>query len=615
MSSLTRRDYLGLKLSIEKVSTEPSSKEMLEYVDRQGLSTIWHRFLEQQPQCGFGLLGLCCNNCGVGPCRIDPTGYGACRTSCGANADTIVARNFARHVAAGTSSYADLFKEVFNFYVSILEGKSPLKLQDTEKLQKFAKELSISCEGKSVDEISRDIMKFLEYEVSKIIDEDSKIVSILAPSKRVELLRKLKLIPKGLYREVIELLHCTHEGVNADPKDLIYSSMRCSIASLILAYLSSELQDIISGTPKPRKGPMGLRTLSEDMVNIVVRIAKRPLLRRLAELAKSKEVEQMAINVNAIGVQVIAPANYVMTELALATGLVDVYVTDYLCTMPAITEFVKNYHTKIVTTSPTCKIPEAIHMEVNPENIDNIVMEIIKLGIEAFKNRNYDKVYLPKTPPEAATVGFSIDAVIEAFKGVKPIVEALSDGKIKGIGIVFGCTNPKIPQHLGHVTITRELIKNDILVLGTGCWSIAAGLAGLLKVEAKDRAGEGLRKLCQELNIPPCLLVGACAENAKIAKFIGMIAEEANKDISEIPVIASAPEWMAEEILTASLGFITLGITTHLGTVPPILGSSLVTKLLTEDLEVEIGSKYIIEPEPEKAAKILIEHVSKKWKK
>ncbi len=593
----------------EKVTIDRTTRELVEHACAEGITTIWHRFAQQQPQCGYGLLGLCCRNCLVGPCRIDPFGTGPSAGSCGVDADIIVSRNLVRHVVSGLSSYLDLTCEVLDYFRAVVEGRcKALSIVGKDRLLELARLLSVSTEGRSDEEIAREVLTKLCYEIGKPLDEPCEIVLKGAPKYLIDLWSKLGILPRAPMREMAEALHKTHVGASLDPEDLLLTCLRLGVTAVwIAAYLAYALQDVLAGTPSPRKGPMGPRTISEDYVNIIARIAKRPVLRKLIEIAKSKEMEQEAINVNAIGVNVLSPANYVMTEVALATGMAELFVVDYQCTLYGATALQDKYHLKVVTTSKVAKVRGALHIELSPENLEEKLKEIVKMAIDNFKNRKEEKMFTPKTPPETAMIGWSAEALKAQLKGdLTPLVDALREGKIKGIAIVFGCTNPKIVHHKGHVEVSRKLIENDILVMGTGCWNIAAGMAGLLKPEARSHAGPGLSKFCEEYNIPPCLSFGGCADNVRIVRLIAELAERAGVTLQRFPVVASAPELMAEEIIAQVFGMLASGIPVHIGVHLPVLGSKYVTEWLTMKLESLTGAKLIMEPDPEKAVKELL---------
>ncbi|NPB00945.1 MAG: anaerobic carbon-monoxide dehydrogenase catalytic subunit [Crenarchaeota archaeon] len=596
-----------------KATIDRVTRELLEKALQDGVETIWHRFSSQEPQCGFGLLGICCRHCLIGPCRIDPFGEGASRGSCGVDSDTIVARGLLRHVCAGASSYTDLTMDLLDYAYAVAEGKCrDLSIADRARLEELAKLLDIDPQGKDDVKLATEVVEEISRDMGSMIR--SKIFEKNVPKEIREIFTGLGLRFRGVLREIVESLHKTHEGVSTDPEDLLLHSLKIGLYALwVSAYLAYALQDVLSGTPSPRKGPMGPRAISEDYVNIVVRIAKRPLLKKLVEIAKSKEMEQEAINVNALGVNVLVPANFMMSEVVLSTGMVELFVVDYLCTMQGIVDACKRYHTKLVTTSHIGRIRGAEHVEVTPENMTDALKKIVKMAIENFKNRKEEKMFTPRTPPEQAMIGWSIEALKSYLKGsLEPLANALKDGTIRGVAIVFGCTTPKVVHNYGHAEVTKGLIKNNILVLGTGCWNVAAGLAGLLKPEARQLAGEGLSKFCAEYNIPPCLSFGGCADNARIMRLLVELSDILKVPFNKMPIVASAPEPMAEEIMALMFGMAASGVVVHSGVRLPILGSKFVKEWLEEKLDKLTGGKLFIEVEPSKAVKVLSEAIEEK---
>ncbi len=304
-----------------------------------------------------------------------------------------------------------------------------------------------------------------------------------------------------------------------------------------------------------------------------------------------------------------------MQELAIATGAVEAVVVDYQCIMPALVTVAQCYHTKIITTEKKAKIPGAIHVEFEPEKADECAKKIVRIAVENFRNRVKERVYIPKAKTECL-VGFSVEAILAALGGsLKPLAEALRDGVIKGVVGIVGCNNPKVKHTYGHVTLTKELIKNDILVIGTGCWAIAAAMHGLLTPEAAKMAGPGLRSICEKLGIPPALHMGSCVDCSRMLLLAGMLAEELGVDISDLPLAGSAPEWMSEKAVSIGTYFVASGLLVHLGVPPPVAGSKTVTKILTEDIEGILGGKFYVEPDPKKAAETIIAYIEEKRKR
>ncbi len=628
-----RYEYLRLKLPAKQVSITPGVSELIEKAEEEGIKLVWHRWLEQQPQCGFGLLGVCCRNCNMGPCRIDPFGYGPTRGTCGATADTIVARNILRMIAAGAAAHSDHARDINRVLRLVVEGKAPAyKITDSEKLRTVAQALGIPVKERSDLEIAKDLVEVLEREFGKQDEEPLSLVKALAPKKRMKVWEKAGVMPRNIDREICECMHRTHVGVDADPVSLLLHGVRTALADgWSGSMMATLLSDILFGTPKPLKAVANLGVLKENMVNIIVHGHNPVLSMKIVEAALSDEMQEYAKKFGAEGVNVAGmcctgnevlmrlgvpiAGNMLMQELAITTGAVEAMIVDYQCVMPALADVAGCYHTKLITTEPKMHIPGALHIEFEPEKADEIAKKIVKVAIENYPNRSKERVHIPKYKMELMA-GFSVEAILEALGGtLDPLINALKDGTIKGIAGVVGCVNPKVKHNFSHVTISKKLIENDILVVGTGCWAIAAGMHGLLSPEAAKYAGPGLRKICEALKIPPCLHMGSCVDCSRILLALKAISEALNVDIPDLPVAGSAPEWMSEKAVSIGTYFVASGVFTHLGTIPPVLGSLKVTKLLTEDVEDVLGGKFYVEPDPEKAAETIISVIMEKRKK
>jgi carbon-monoxide dehydrogenase catalytic subunit len=304
--------------------------------------------------------------------------------------------------------------------------------------------------------------------------------------------------------------------------------------------------------------------------------------------------------------------NFLQQELAVITGAVEVVVVDVQCIMPALATVAGCYHTKVISTSPKAKFPGATHIEFHEERGYDIAKEIVRVGVENYPSRQAGRVNIPEEKTECM-VGFSIEAIVAALGGsLDPLLDAIKSGAIKGIAGVVGCNNPKVQHDYGHVTLVKELIKNDILVVNTGCNAIACAKAGLLLPEVAEQAGEGLKGVCKSLDIPPVLHMGSCVDISRILVACAAVANALGVDISDLSVAGAAPEWMSEKAVSIGTYVVASGIYTVLGTVPPVLGSANVTKLLTAGAEGVVGAKFAVEADPLKAAQLMVDHIMAK---
>ncbi|ADL12512.1 anaerobic carbon-monoxide dehydrogenase catalytic subunit [Acetohalobium arabaticum] len=604
---------------------------MKEKAKSDGVETVWDRFEEQQPQCGFGQLGLCCRNCNMGPCRIDPFGEGPSKGVCGATAGTIVSRNLIRMTAAGAAAHSDHGRETALVFKEIVEGEVPgYEIKDEAKLNSIASRLGVNTD-REIEEVAKDVAEIALEDFGKQDDEVISFANAYAPESLQQVWQELDVAPRNIDREVVEIMHRTHMGVDADPLNLNLQGIRAALGdgwggSLI----GTEFSDVMFGTPEPVESSANLGVLEENKVNVITHGHVPILSEKIVEAAEDEEMIELAKSKGADGIVVAGmcctgneiimrhgiptAGNFLQQELAITTGAVDAMVVDYQCIMPSLTDVADCYHTKVITTSEKAKLPGAEHIEFDPAKADKIAKQIIKTAIENYPARKEEKIGIPEEKMDGV-VGFSVESIVDALGGsLDPLLEAIKEGQIKGIAGIVGCNNPKVEHDEGHVEVAKKLIANDILVVGTGCWSIAAMKDGLFKPEAAELAGDGLQAVCEQLEIPPCLHMGSCVDNTRILVAVSAIAEALGVEPSQLPVAGAAPEWMSEKAVSIGTYFVASGIFTVLGTTPPVLGSNEVVKLLTEDIEEVTGGKFAVESTPNEIADLMLDHIASKRK-
>jgi len=606
---------------------DKAAQMLLKKAEEEGIELAWGRFEKQQPQCGFGLLGVCCRNCNMGPCKIDPFGDGPQKGVCGANADTIVARNLGRMIAAGAAAHSDHGRDIVHTLLLTAEGKAlGYEIKDEGKLKAIATEFGINI-NRSKEEIAKDVAKAIIDEFGM---EKGRIQFVeRAPAKRKEVWRKAGILPRGIDREIVEMMHRTHIGVDTDYANIILHGLRTSLSDgWGGSMVATELSDVLFGTPKPVKAKVNLGVLKEDEVNIIVHGHEPILSEMIAQASGAQELVELAKRNGAQGINICGmcctgnellmrwgipiAGNFLNQELALVTGAVEAMIVDVQCIMPSLTDIAKCYHTLIISTSPKAKFPGAIHIEFSEERALEIAKEIVRKAVENYGKRNKDRVKIPKEPVDLVA-GFSTEAIVSALGGkLDPLLDVIKAGTIRGIAAVVGCNNPKIEQDHGHVEMTKRLIENNVLVVETGCAAIANAKAGLMVPEAADKAGEGLAGVCKSLGIPPVLHMGSCVDISRILVVVAAMANALGVDISDLPVAGAAPEWMSEKAVSIGAYVVASGIFTVLGTVPPVLGSKEVTELLTSGAEGLIGGKFAVESDPIKAADLIIDHIERK---
>jgi len=606
------------ELTPEQMSMHSDAHAMIIKARKEGIETVWDRHQQQTPGCTFCELGLTCRNCVMGPCRISPKGDKRKRGVCGADADVIVARNFGRFVAGGAAGHSDHGRDLIEVLEAIVEGEtSDYTIKDPDKLLRIAAEIGIQTNGRELMDVARDLMDELYADFGSRKSEVAFLARV--PEKRKEIWKNLGITPRGVDREIAEMMHRTHMGCDNDaPNTMLHAARTALSDGWSGSMIGTELSDCIFGTPSPRKSFANLGVIKEDKVNILVHghnpvVSEMILAAAQEEDMKARAKEAGAAGINLAGLcctgnellsrQGIPMAgNHLMTELAIVTGAVEAIVVDYQCIMPSLVQISSCYHTKFITTANKAKFTGAIHFDFKPQTAMQQAKEIVSIAIEAFGGRNASRVEIPVEPVEIMT-GFSNEAILGALGGsLDPLLDAIKAGKVRGVVGIVGCNNPKFKQDSCNIGLAKALIAKDILVLATGCVTTAAGKAGLLVPEAISMAGPGLKEVCGSLGIPPVVHMGSCVDNSRIIHLCALIANTLGVDISDLPVGASSPEWYSEKAAAIGTYAVASGITTHLGLPPNILGSETVTNLAVEGLKGLVGAAFVVEPDPIKAA-------------
>jgi carbon-monoxide dehydrogenase catalytic subunit len=608
------------------------------------VSTVFDRAEEMKP-CPIGAEGSCCKNCAMGPCRVPAPKKKAegeaekakRRGICGATAETISARNFVRMIAAGTAAHSDHARGVAELFLATAKGEVPgYALKDEQKLYQVALDLGIDIGDRPSKEIAIEVGEKLLAEFGK---QHGELLFVKrAPLKRQEIWRKLGITPRGIDREVVELMHRTHMGVDQDYRNLLLQGSRCALADgWGGSMISTELQDILFGNPQPIVGKINLGVLKEDQVNVVVH-GHEPLLPELLVAAtQDPEIQAYAKSKGAKGINLAGmccsanevlmrhgipvAGNFLQQELAIVTGAVDAMVVDVQCEMQSLADVAKCYHTKVITTDRRAKMQGAMHIEFDEHHGPDVAKKILREAIDNFPNRKGKPVQIPSVTQDMV-VGFSHETINYLLGGLfrssyRPLNDNIINGRIRGIAGVVGCNNCRTTHDSAHLTMIKELIKNDVIVLTTGCSAMACGKAGLLTPEAASQyCGAGLAEVCEAVGIPPVLHMGACVDNSRILMAATAVVKDGGlgDDISDLPAAGAAPEWMSEKAIAIGQYFVASGVYTVFGTTFPITGSEEMSKLLFEEMEGIVGGKWAFEPDPHKAAQLMIAHIDKKRK-
>ena len=616
----------------EERSIDKAAQEMIGHMAESGWQNAWDRLQAQSPQCGFGKQGICCRICTMGPCRITKKAQAGI---CGATADTIAARNLLRMIASGAASHSDHGRDIAHtFKMAIESDNCDYTIKDELKLREVAARYGIKVEGRDTKEIGSDLANAVLAEFGK---QEGTLLSSATypPPARRKVWKEFGVTPRAIDREIVEIMHRTHMGVGSDHKNLIKQGIRASLAdgwggSLI----ATELSDILFGSPWPIRFGANLGVLEAKKVNIIVHGHEPSLSDIIVAVLQEPELIKMAEDKGATGINlsgicctsneilmrhgIPVAGNFLQQELALMTGVVEVMLVDVQCIMPSLGSLSNCFHTKLITTSPKCEIDGAEHIEFHEDRATETARKIIKIAIENFANRNGEGK-IPKSK-ERGIAGFTTENIFYHLGGrfrssYRPLNDNIINGRIRGAAGVVGCNNPKQVHDYGHLTMIKELIKNDVIVVSTGCSALAAGKAGLMRPDAAAKhCGEGLAEVCEAVGIPPVLHVGSCVDNSRILTILSNVVAEGGlgEDISDLPAAGAAPEWMSEKAVSIGMYFVASGVYTMIGEPLPMMGSKNLFNYLTSEMEKEYGGKWAFENDPLEAARKMIMHIDKK---
>ncbi len=609
----------------EERTLDRTSQIILKKAMHEGTDTVWDRLERQTPHCKFCSEGVSCQRCAMGPCRI--MGGDRVRGVCGNDANLIVARNLLDWVAMGAAAHSDHGRDVVEAVLKGATGVAPeYPVKDVEKLNRLAKEYGIDAGGTVQQTAERLALAMLD-EFGTVRGELQMIKRV--PAASLEMWKRIDILPRGIDREVVEAMHRIHMGVGNDPYDVVMHGFRTSLSDGWGGSMQAmEMSDVLFGTPEIKTSKVNLGVMKADHVNVALHGHNPVLSEMLVKAASDPEIVARAKKVGAAGVNLVGlcctgnellmrkgvpqAGNHLDQELAIITGALEAMIVDYQCIFPSLPFTAACYHTKIFSTSPKGTMAGSEYVEVHPENAYQQSKRMLEIAIDNYPNRISEKVLIPDQPVEAM-VGFSVEAIRKALGGsLKPLLDAIIAGKIRGAVGIVGCNNPHIRHDQGHVSLAKSLIKRNILVVETGCASIASGKAGLLKPSAIEMAGKGLKEVCGSLGIPPVLHMGSCVDNTRILNLVAELANLAGVRIDQLPVAGAAPEWYSPKAVSIAEYFVGSGVSTVLGVMPRVGGSPYVTKMLTDDIEHLMNAKFWGESDTSKACAILYDHIEMK---
>ena len=612
---------------------EAGMARLLETAAKVGADTWQLRVKNQTPHCKFGEQGVCCRICAMGPCRITPK---APRGICGCDAAGIVARNFVRFTAGGASAHSDHGREICHTLHTV-SPDGAYKVKDPAKLIRIAKEWGVETEGKDIYDLAHEMSELALLEYGKQFGFQNFIKR--APEHTQEIWAREGIEPRAIDREVTTCMHMTHMGCSSDHEALVRQALRTGLADGWGGSMAgTEFSDVLFGTPHVMETEANLGVMKVEDVNIIVHGHDPSLSEMICEYADDPEMIAYAKSVGAKGITVAGvcctsnevtmrrgipmAGNFLQQEAVVLTGACEAIVVDVQCIFPALGPLSKCFHTKFITTSDITRIPYAEHIPFSPETAAESAKTIVKAAIDNFKNRKPELVYIPEAK-QKATVGYSVEQIVKTLDGVTnsqvdvtgttlPLVKCITSGVLRGAVAMVGCNNPRQRHDELHVELMKKLIANDIVVILTGCSAQAAAKAGLMDKRAKDLCGAGLKRVCELADIPPVLHMGSCVDISRMMILASEIAKDAGLNISQLPVVGCAPEWMSEKAVSIGNYVVATGIDTFLGVAPQVTGSPEVVELLTSGLEDWVEASFTVEADLEKLGDAMIERIEEK---
>ena len=564
-------------------------------------------------------------------CRITPK---APREICGCDAHGIAGRNFLRFTAGGAATHSDHGREICHTLHAVAPDGN-YKVKDPEKLLRIAKEWGVETEGKDIYDLAHEMSELALLEYGKPFGVQRWLKR--APEHTQKLWHDAEIEPRAIDREVSTAMHMTHMGNSCKPEALVRQALRSGMSDGWGGSMcGTEFSDVMFGTPKPVDTEANLGVMKEDMVNIIVHGHDPSLSEMICDYSEDPEMIELAKSVGAKGINVAGvcctsnevamrrgipmAGNFLQQENVVLTGACEAIVVDVQCIFPALGPLSKCFHTKFITTSPIAQMPDSEFIRFSSENAGENAKKIVRTAVENFVNRKPELVYIPKTK-QKATVGFSVEAIIKALDRVsdadtagttKPLIDCITSGAIRGVAAMVGCNNPRVRADQAHIELMKKMIANDVLVILSGCSAQAAARAGLMDKEARNLCGAGLKRVCELLDIPPVLHMGSCVDISRMVVLASRLAKDSGLNISQLPLVGCAPEWMSEKAVSIGNYVVATGIDTFLGVEPQVTGSDQMVWWLTEGIRDWVEAAYTIETDIEKLGDAMLARIDEK---
>jgi carbon-monoxide dehydrogenase catalytic subunit len=610
----------------------PAAREMMQHLAAEGVETYLDRFAAQQPLCRFGLQGTCCRRCLWGPCRVTPQKRGVC----GADMPLVVIGNHIRMVAAGCAAHGQHARLRLEAILAVAEGRMAGELRGKERVWWLARRFGLPTEGRPLNQVAADVARYMLADLGRVEREPMKALLALAPPERVALWRQLDVLPTSALSEVFETLQRTSLGTDSDWRNIVRQELRLSLAffwgCVVTASWASE---ILYGPPCPRTARVGFGTLRQgNTVKLAVHGHAPVLAEALVVATQRPEMIEAAREAGAEGIDLYGicctgqellarhgiptTSGILGQELVIGTGALDALVADQQCVLPGVAQVAACFGAAIITTSDAARMPEAVHIPLDLEHIDQVAWDIVRATIAAYARRKEMPRHIPAVS-KTAQVGWDDRSILDAFGGRAEMLRLIREGEIKGIATMVSCNTPKVPYEQSNVLLARELMRRNVLITTTGCASHALLNAGLANPSAADLAGERLARACRQAGVPPVLPVGACVDNTRTMFLFFELADEAGVSLSEMPFFYVGAEPGNEKALGMGMAFFAHGISVLTGypvpvPVPlpvPVEGGGIddyvrprneIADFFGDEARQVIGAKLYSEPYPDLAA-------------
>lgn len=637
------RDYMNAVSEYKKTfpskqnvidqTPDPAVKEMLLRSEQLGIDTAFDRFDKQKPQCNFGLAGICCKICNMGPCRITAKSP---RGVCGADADLVVARNLLRSAAAGAAQHGMHAREVILSLKWAAEGKLDIPIMGEQKIRSTAESFGIPTKHRTIKKIAVDLANVLLEDLSRTEPNEYQTIKACAPPERQEVWKNLDILPISAYHEVFEAYHKSGCAIDGDWKSIMQQFLRCGLAFTFSGVVGANIAtDSLFGVGDRVTSKVNIGALKKGYVNIAVHGHLPTLVSQIVQTGQEEKFIELAKSKGAKGIRfygiccsglsamyryggVIPLSNAVSAELVLGTGALDLWVADVQDVFPSIMEVAKCFKTTVVTTSDSARLPgaeryEYDHHHSNIAETKALAEKIVTRAIESFEQRKGIPVYIPPYEVEAE-VGFSVEYVHKRFGSMKPLADALKSGKILGIVNMVGCNNPKVLYEKAIVDVADVLLKNNVLILSNGCASFPLMKLGYCNTSALEKTGESLKEFLSP-DLPPVWHVGECIDNTRSTGIFAGIANVLGKNLYEMPYAFASPEWGNEKGIDAALGFRLMGINSYHCVEAQIYGSQNVIEFLKDGTRDLLGSVMHVDTDPVELGNKIVEDIKAKRKK